>query len=402
MASLSQVDYLKPLFRLLAVARRTSAFYCRRCSTLRAKDIKCLASVGQRLLYAFVMDVGLFDFELPEGRIALRPACPRDSARMLVVWSDGRLEHRQVRDLPDYLQARDALVVNDTKVIPARLYGHRLRETGQAKVEILLHRRLSVNCYSVLARPAKKLLAGDVLVFGELQAQVVSCGNNGEAELRFAQAGAALDRTIAALGKMPLPPYIAGRREVDAQDVNDYQTVFARENGSVAAPTAGLHLTPELFARLAAKGVTSESVTLHVGLGTFLPVNAEDTSQHGMHPETARLDVETAARLNAVHARGGRIAAVGTTSMRTLESATDEGGLVRAFAADTDIFITPGYQFRAVDILLTNFHLPRSTLFMLVAAFMGLDLMKHVYAVAIAEDYRFYSYGDACLLLCVS
>lgn len=345
------------------------------------------------------MDVGLFDFELPEARIALRPASPRDSARMLVVRPDGRLEHRQVCDLPDYLEAGDALLVNDTRVIPARLYGQRLRETGAAKIEILLHRRLSVNRYSVLARPAKKLTAGDTLVFGDLEAQVVSRGDNGEAELRFAQSGAALDQAIAALGEMPLPPYIAGKRKADARDISDYQTVFARESGSVAAPTAGLHLTPELFAALAQKGVAREAVTLHVGLGTFLPVTAEDTSRHKMHAETAQLDVETAARLNAAHARGGRIAAVGTTSLRTLESAAGSDRLIRPFAGETDIFITPGYEFRAADILLTNFHLPRSTLFMLVSAFMGLDLMKRVYAEAIAQDYRFYSYGDACLLL---
>ena len=345
------------------------------------------------------MDVSLFDFELPEERIALRPASPRDSARMLVVWPDGRFEHRSMRDLPDYLEAGDALLVNDTKVIPARLYGQRLREAGPAKIEILLHRRLSVNSYSVLARPARKLSAGDTLVFGDLQAQVVSRGDNGEAELRFALSGAALDAAIATQGEMPLPPYIAGKRKADAQDVTDYQTIFARESGSVAAPTAGLHLTPELFARLAQKGVVREAVTLHVGLGTFLPVTAEDTSQHRMHAETAHLDAQTAARLNAVHAKGGRIAAVGTTSLRTLESAVGGDGLIRPFAGDTDIFITPGYRFRAADILLTNFHLPRSTLFMLVSAFMGLELMKQVYAEAIAQDYRFYSYGDACLLL---
>ena len=348
------------------------------------------------------MDVSLFDFELPEERIALRPASPRDAARMLVVWPDGRLEHRQISDLPDYLTARDTLLVNDTKVIPARLYGQRLRETGAAKIEILLHRRLSASRYSVLARPAKKLAAGDTLVFGDLQAQVISRGENGEAELGFAMAGAALDAAIAAQGEMPLPPYIAGKRKADAQDVSDYQTIFARENGSVAAPTAGLHLTPELFARLAQNGVTREAVTLHVGLGTFLPVTADDTSRHRMHAEAARLDAETAARLNAVHARHGRIAAVGTTSLRTLESAAGEDGSVGAFAGDTDIFITPGYRFRAADILLTNFHLPRSTLFMLVCAFMGLEVMKAAYAEAIAKDYRFYSYGDACLLLRVS
>jgi len=345
------------------------------------------------------MDVSLFDFELPDERIALRPASPRDSARMLVVWPDGRLEHRQISDLPDYLEARDTLLVNDTKVIPARLYGQRLRDTGPAKIEILLHRRLSVNRYSVLARPARKLAAGDTLAFGDLQAQVVSRGDNGEAELRFAVAGAALDAAIASLGEMPLPPYIAGKRKADAQDVSDYQTVFARETGSVAAPTAGLHLTPELFARLAQKHVAREAVTLHVGLGTFLPVTAEDTSQHRMHAESAQLEAQTAARLNAVHGTGGRIAAVGTTSLRTLESAADADGVIRPFAGETDIFITPGYRFRAADILLTNFHLPRSTLFMLVSDFMGLDVMKQAYAEAIANGYRFYSYGDACLLL---
>jgi S-adenosylmethionine:tRNA ribosyltransferase-isomerase len=345
------------------------------------------------------MDVGLFDFELPEERIALRPASPRDTARMLVVWPDGRLEHAQVRDLPDYLKAGDTLLVNDTKVIPARLYGQRLRETGPAKIEILLHRRLSADRYSVLARPAKKLAPGDTLVFGDLRAQLISRGDSGEAELRFAVSGAALDVAIAAFGEMPLPPYIAGKRKADAQDVSDYQTVFARESGSVAAPTAGLHLTPELFARMTQKGVAREAVTLHVGLGTFLPVTADDTSQHRMHAESAHLDAQTAARLNAVHAAGGRIAAVGTTSLRTLESAVDADGVIRPFAGDTDIFITPGYAFRAADVLLTNFHLPRSTLFMLVSAFMGLEVMKRAYAEAIAEEYRFYSYGDACLLL---
>jgi S-adenosylmethionine:tRNA ribosyltransferase-isomerase len=345
------------------------------------------------------MDVSLFDFDLPEERIALRPASPRDSARMLVVWPDGRLEHAQVADLPNYLEAGDTLLVNDTRVIPARLYGQRLRETGPAKIEILLHRRLSVNRYSVLARPARKLAAGDTLAFGDLQAQVVSRGDNGEAELRFALSGVSLDAAIAAQGEMPLPPYIAGKRKADARDISDYQTVFARESGSVAAPTAGLHLTPQLFARLAQKGVAREAVTLHVGLGTFLPVTAQDTSQHRMHAETAQLDAQTAARLNAVHAKVGRIAAVGTTSLRTLESAAGGDGLIRPFAGDTDIFITPGYRFRAADILLTNFHLPRSTLFMLVSAFMGLEIMKRAYAEAIARDYRFYSYGDACLLL---
>jgi len=345
------------------------------------------------------MDVALFDFGLPEECIALRPASPRDHARMLVVWPDGRLEHRLVRDLPDYLRAGDAVLVNDTKVIAARLRGERLRETGPARIEILLHRRLAPDRYSVLARPARKLAAGDALVFGDLKAEVVDRGDNGEAELRFALSGAALDAAIASHGEMPLPPYIAGKRKADAQDVSDYQTVFARENGSVAAPTAGLHLTPELFVRLAQKGVAREAVTLHVGLGTFLPVTAEVTSLHCMHAETAQLDGATAARLNAVHAAEARVLAVGTTSLRTLESAADADGTVHPFAGDTDIFITPGYRFRASDLLLTNFHLPRSTLFMLVSALMGLEVMKAAYAEAIASNYRFYSYGDCCLLL---
>jgi S-adenosylmethionine:tRNA ribosyltransferase-isomerase len=344
------------------------------------------------------MDVSLFDFELPESQIALRPASPRDSARLMVVDADGVIAHRGMRDLPELLRAGDALLVNDTKVIPARLRGQRLRDGRSAKIEILLHRRLDEARYSILARPARKLLTGDRLVFGDLVAQVTGRGENGEAEIRFALSGASLDAAIAAQGEMPLPPYIAGKRKPDARDVLDYQTTFARQNGSVAAPTAGLHFTPELFAALAAKGVTREAVTLHVGLGTFLPVTTEDTAQHRMHAERAVLDAATAARLNAAHAAGGRIACVGTTSLRTLESAARPDGAIGPFDGDTEIFITPGYRFRAVDMLLTNFHLPRSTLFMLVSALMGLEVMKRAYAEAIAQGYRFYSYGDACLL----
>ena len=344
------------------------------------------------------MDVSLFDFELPSARIALRPASPRDSARLMVVEADGRITHRSVRDLPDYLRAGDALLVNDTKVIPARLYGQRLRASGPAKIEVLLHRRLAGDRFSVLARPARKLAVGDKLVFGNMQAQVAARGDNGEAELQFALSGAALDAAIAAQGEIPLPPYIAGKRRADARDVCDYQTLFARTDGSVAAPTAGLHFTPELFAALEKKGVAREHVTLHVGLGTFLPVTVEDTGQHRMHSERAILDTPTAERLNAAHAAGGRIACVGTTSLRTLESAAGADGVVHPIDRETDIFITPGYRFRAVDMLLTNFHLPRSTLFMLVSALMGLEVMKQAYAEAIAKGYRFYSYGDACLL----
>ena len=345
------------------------------------------------------MDVSLFDFELPDAQIALRPASPRDSARLMVVQADGSLIHRSVRDLPDYLRPGDALLVNDTRVIPARLHGQRLRDTGPAKIEVLLHRRLAGDRFSVLARPARKLAVGDKLHFGTMEAQVAARGDNGEAELRFALSGAALDAAIAAQGEMPLPPYIAGKRKADARDVCDYQTLFARADGSVAAPTAGLHFTPELFTALEKKGVARERVTLHVGLGTFLPVTVEDTGQHRMHSERAILDAPTADRLNAVHGAGGRIACVGTTSLRTLESAAGEDRRVRPFDGETDIFITPGYRFRATDMLLTNFHLPRSTLFMLVSALMGLEVMKKAYAEAIAQGYRFYSYGDACLLM---
>jgi S-adenosylmethionine:tRNA ribosyltransferase-isomerase len=344
------------------------------------------------------MDVSLFDFELPGARIALRPASPRDHARLMVVEADGRIAHRSMRDLPEYLRAGDALLVNDTRVIPARLHGQRLRDTGPAKIEILLHRRLAGDRFSVLARPARKLAPGDRLVFGALDAEILARGDSGEAELRFALSGAELDEAIAAQGEMPLPPYIAGKRKPDARDLSDYQTTFGRADGSVAAPTAGLHFTPELFDALENKGVARESVTLHVGLGTFLPVTAPDTKQHRMHAERALLEAGTAARLNAVHAAGGRILAVGTTSLRTLESAAAPDGVIHPFDGDTDIFITPGYRFRATDMLLTNFHLPRSTLFMLVSALMGLEVMKNAYAQAIAQGYRFYSYGDACLL----
>jgi S-adenosylmethionine:tRNA ribosyltransferase-isomerase len=345
------------------------------------------------------MDVSLFDFELPEDLIALRPARPRDSARMLVVHADGALEHKHVRDLPDYLNAGDALVVNDTKVIPARLRGRRAPREGQEgdgpKIEILLHRRLASNCFSAFARPARKLLAGDRLHLGQsLEAEVVASGEAGELDVRFDLDGTALDTAIARQGEMPLPPYIAGKRETDAQDASDYQTYFADRAGSVAAPTAGLHFTEDLLAKLKARGVSREHVTLHVGAGTFLPVTATDTAAHRMHAEWAELDVATAERLNAAQ----RIVAVGTTSLRTLESAAKPDGTVAPLSAETDIFITPGYKFRTAEVLLTNFHLPRSTLFMLVSAFAGLETMKRAYAEAIRHRYRFYSYGDACLL----
>lgn len=349
------------------------------------------------------MDVSQFAFDLPEELIALRPASPRDSARLLVVHKDGAIEHAVVRDLPDYLAAGDALVVNDTKVIPARLRGRRAPREGVEgdgpRIEVLLHKRLGPARYAAFARPARKLLPGDDLQFGgALRACVAARGEGGEIEIEFALQGAALDAAIAAEGEMPLPPYIVGKRKADARDAEDYQTLFADRCGSVAAPTAGLHFTPKLLERLASRGIAHENVTLHVGAGTFLPVGVSDTDAHRMHAEWAELDAGTAARLNAVRDAGGRIVAIGTTSLRTLETAADKNGRIEEFVGDTDIFITPGYRFKTAEILLTNFHLPRSTLFMLVSAFMGLETMKRAYAEAVAEHYRFYSYGDACLL----
>lgn len=347
------------------------------------------------------MRVDDFDFDLPAERIALRPAHPRDSAKLLVVVPGRPPVHAQVRDLPDFLRAGDTLVVNDTKVICARLAGRRLPRTADgagAKIEATLIRRLAPDRFAALVKPAKRLKAGDALVLGaDIAAHVGAVGEAGEIEIAFALAGGALDAAIACQGAMPLPPYIAGKRAPDAQDKADYQTVYAAHEGAVAAPTAGLHFTPELFSRLAAGGIGREAVTLHVGAGTFLPVSAADTAQHKMHSEWARIDADTAARLNATHARGGRIVAVGTTSVRTLESAADDAG-VQPFCGETDIFLTPGCRFKAVDVMLTNFHLPRSTLFMLVSAFCGLQTMRSAYAEAIRRNYRFYSYGDACLL----
>ena len=346
------------------------------------------------------MRVDLFDFELPTERIALRPVHPRDSARLLVVPPSGDFADRIIRDLTELLQPGDALVVNDTRVIHARLSGRRLRDALAANVEATLIERLDTKTWRALMRPAKKLQIGDLIRFGDdrLDAHVVAKGEAGDISLEFALSGEALDAAIEAIGAMPLPPYIAGKRAADAGDEADYQTVYAREPGAVAAPTAGLHFTPELIARIEAMGVTFHRVTLHVGAGTFLPVKSEDTDAHKMHEEFARIDADTAQTLNHVRSRGGRIVAVGTTVLRTLESAARPDGRLAPFAARTDIFITPGYRFRAVDILLTNFHLPRSTLFMLVCAFAGMERMKAAYAHAISHDYRFYSYGDACLL----
>lgn len=355
------------------------------------------------------MRVSDFDFDLPNERIALRPASPRDAARLLVVRPGQALENRIVRDLPDLLQPGDALVFNDTRVIPARLSGVRLRdELLPVAVEATLHHRDAADVWSAFMKPGKRIKPGDRIRFGpaddaacalgRLDATVADKGDDGLITLRFDLSGPALDDAIRDVGVMPLPPYIAAQRPEDDQDRSDYQTVFAEHDGSVAAPTAGLHFTPDLLARLEARGVTTHAVTLHVGAGTFLPVKADDTDDHRMHSEWGEVSAETADALNAVHARGGRVVSVGTTSLRLLESATGEDGVIRPFHSDTAIFITPGYRFRAVDVLMTNFHLPKSTLFMLVSAFSGLETMKAAYDHAIADGFRFYSYGDGSLL----
>jgi S-adenosylmethionine:tRNA ribosyltransferase-isomerase len=355
------------------------------------------------------MKVDAFDFELPESCIALRPVEPRDAARMLHVGAGGSLIDRHVSDLPGLLRAGDVLVMNDTRVIPARLMGRRWRGEVSAGVEILLHQRLAPERWKAFARPAKKLEIGETVRFGDqgesmvcemqrFDAIVEAKGEGGEVTLSFALSGPSLDEAVALHGEVPLPPYIAGKRATDARDAADYQTIYAREDGAVAAPTAGLHITPGLLENLRAKGIETEFVTLHVGAGTFLPVKADDTADHRMHAEWGQVTPQVAERLNAARAAGGRIVAVGTTSLRLLESAADGSGRFHSFAAATDIFITPGYRFRGVDLLMTNFHLPRSTLFMLVSAFSGLEVMKKAYAEAIARGYRFYSYGDASLL----
>jgi S-adenosylmethionine:tRNA ribosyltransferase-isomerase len=349
----------------------------------------------------------LFDFELPPDRIALRPASPRDAARMLVVQPDGGLRDAVVAELPRWLAPGDQLVVNDTKVIAAQLKGRRVGRGTEPKIEATLIKRLDGSRWQALVKPARKLVPGDGVRFGaagrvdhpdHLDAGIEAKGNDGELTLRFALHGPALDQAIAEFGAPPLPPYIAGKRAPDARDAADYQTMFAANDGAVAAPTAGLHFTPALETALRQRGIGLHRITLHVGAGTFLPVKAEDTEAHRMHAEWGTLTPATAAALNAARARGGRIVAVGTTSLRLLESAAAEDGALAPFSGETAIFITPGYRFRAVDILMTNFHLPRSTLFMLVAAFSGLDRMQRAYAHAIASNYRFYSYGDASLL----
>jgi len=338
--------------------------------------------------------VEAFDFELPADRIALRPASPRDSARLLQV-AGGELSDHGVRDLPGLLRRGDMLVFNDTRVIPAQLEGVR----GAARIGATLHKREGPRAWRAFIRNAKRLREGDSVDFGEgVEAVASDRAEDGSFLLTFA-GEEPVELLLERAGRMPLPPYIAGRRAADARDRADYQTMFARREGAVAAPTAALHFTPALMDALEAAGIGHETLTLHVGAGTFLPVKTDDTDDHVMHSEWGRIAPDAADRLNAARAAGGRIIAVGTTSLRLLETAADEAGRIAAFEGDTAIFITPGYRFRAVDGLVTNFHLPRSTLFMLVSALMGLATMQAAYAHAIREGYRFYSYGDSSLLL---
>ncbi|MEO1243767.1 MAG: tRNA preQ1(34) S-adenosylmethionine ribosyltransferase-isomerase QueA [Pseudomonadota bacterium] len=347
------------------------------------------------------MRVDLFDFELPQERIALEPVEPRDASRLLHVTADG-LSDRIVRDLPSVLRPGDMLVLNDTKVIPAQLRGVRAARLtgggGDAEIDVTLHKDLGANRWRAFVRPAKRLREDDLVQFGNALSARVEGRSDAEVVFAFDSLGAPFEEALARAGVMPLPPYIARKRDVTDEDRERYQTVYAEEKGSVAAPTAGLHFTDELFAALDAAGVQRTMITLHVGAGTFLPVTTDDTSDHKMHSEWGEITAEQAQRINTCKAAGGRIIAVGTTSLRLLESAVDEAGVIHPFTEETDIFITPGYQFRAVDMLLTNFHLPRSTLFMLVSAFAGTAQMKAAYAHAIEKEYRFYSYGDACLL----
>jgi S-adenosylmethionine:tRNA ribosyltransferase-isomerase len=383
--------------------------------------------------FARPMRVSDFDFELPAERIALRPAIPRDAARLMTVAAGGAIGDRRVSDLPSLLRAGDTLVFNDTRVIPARLAGERDRNGLKLSVKATLLKRLSVSRWTALMKPGKRLRVGDKVHFtpaplrggaegsrigGEvgrrpgatpnglpappagadaLTATVEAKSEDGQITLAFDLSGPALDDAIAMVGAMPLPPYIAALRPEDEQDRQDYQTVYAREDGSVAAPTAGLHFTPALLAALKAKGIGRAFVTLHVGAGTFLPVKVEAVADHNMHAETGEISSQTADALNAIRAAGGRIVCVGTTALRLLETATDEAGVVHPFAGDTAIFITPGYRFRAADVLMTNFHLPKSTLLMLVSAFAGVETTRTAYRHAVDGGYRFYSYGDAGL-----
>lgn len=338
------------------------------------------------------MLTSLFDFELPEDLIADAPASPRDASRMLVV-KDGAISDEAIKNFTRHLKKNDIVVFNDTRVIPARLMGKR----GDVEVEILLHKPIKSGAWTCFAKPGKRLKLGDMVIFSDdFSAKVIDKRHDGQVTVLFSEEG--FTEKLAKYGQMPLPPYIEKKRAADARDCETYQTVYAQHDGSVAAPTAGLHFTPELLKAIDDAGATRAHVTLHVGGGTFLPVKTEDTAQHVMHSEWARIDEGTAEKINAAKAAGGRVIAVGTTSLRTLESAANADGSVKPWQGETNIFITPGYSFKCVDLLLTNFHLPCSTLFMLVSAFSGLDAMKAAYAYAIAQRYRFYSYGDACLL----
>ena len=355
------------------------------------------------------MRVDEFDFELPADRIALHPAEPRDASRMLVVPAAGLFEDWHTRDLADFLKPDDVLVLNDTRVIPAALDGRRHRGELSASISVNLHKRLTDSRWVGFARPAKRLKVGDRVIFqgeesgnvcllGSLEGMIAGTSAGGEVTIDFDMSGAVLDEAIKSHGAMPLPPYIGRKRALEQRDLTDYQTVYARQDGAVAAPTAGLHFTPKLLEKVGGMGVLIEYLTLHVGAGTFLPVKADDTSEHRMHAEWGAVSAESVARIRDRKARGGRVVAVGTTSLRLLEAASAGTGGLAAFSGDTDIFITPGYQFRTVDVLMTNFHLPRSTLFMLVSAFGGLMTMKRAYSHAIEANYRFYSYGDAMLI----
>ncbi len=341
------------------------------------------------------MRVGLFDFELPPERIALRPARPRDAARMLLIDGAQPFADLRVSNLPARLRKGDVLVFNDTRVIPAQLEGTR----GEARIGVTLHKRIDLRRWQAFVRNGKRLRTGDTINFqADVCAHAEALHSDGSWTLNFA-GEEPLEVLLERAGRMPLPPYIASKRPTDEQDREDYQTLFAREDGAVAAPTAALHFTPDLIAALDAAEIQRETLTLHVGAGTFLPVKADDTTDHQMHAEWGRIDDATSARLNAARRAGGRIIAVGTTCLRLLESACGDDGVIKPFAGDTAIFITPGYRFKAIDGLMTNFHLPKSTLFMLVSALMGLERMQAVYAHAIGNGYRFYSYGDSSLLL---
>lgn len=348
------------------------------------------------------MNVDFFDFQLPEENIALRPLADREAAKLLYVSHSSEIKDYCVKDLVNLVRPGDALVFNDTKVIPASLDGIRVRDTYKVPISVTLHKPLKEGCWRAFARPAKRLKAGDLLIFEKLdkclKAQVLEKEEAGEIVLAFEKGDLPLEDLLYSIGTMPLPPYIASRRTKDEQDEKDYQTVFAKEAGAVAAPTAGLHFTESMLEKLAAAGVGIFFVTLHVGAGTFFPVKVEDTDDHKMHCEYGYISSQVAEALSDVKARGGRIICVGTTSLRVLETAAPAVGKITQWSGETDIFITPGYEFRFVDCLITNFHLPRSTLFMLVSAFSGLETMHKAYQHAIENNYRFYSYGDTSFL----